>query len=144
MLRKILPLLVALIGLAGLTQGAAAADFFAFGRHDDDSIRVWKPYVIEKNCVDDFYHCRVRMDYAPFQRSMVVKPGSYWYQKPFKVYRYGDFKHRHRHHHLAHHHGGSRHVAWCLGRYRSYDPASNTFVGKGHKRYHCDSPYDRR
>ena len=55
--------------------------------------------MIEKNCVDDFYHCKVRMDYAPFQRAMVVRPGSYWYQKPFKVYRYGDFKHDHRHHH---------------------------------------------
>jgi hypothetical protein len=128
------------MGLAGFAQAAAAADFFAFGRHDDGS-RIWKPYVIEKNCVEDFYHCKVRMDYAPFQRSMVVKPGSYWYQKPFKIYRYGDFKHRHRH---AHYHSGSRHAAWCSGRYRSYDPATDTFLGKGHNRYRCDSPYDGR
>ena len=57
--------------------------------------------MIEKNCVEDFSRCKVRMDYAPFERAMVVKPGSYWYQKPFKVYRYGDFKHRHKHRHHA-------------------------------------------
>ena len=137
MLRKILPGLLGLLCLATLVPAASAADFFAFGREDDDAIRVWKPYVIEKNCVEDFYHCKVRMDYAPFERAMVVRPGSYWYQKPFKVYRYGDFKHRHHHH-------ASRHLAWCSDRYRSYDPSSDTFLGKGHKRYHCDSPYDQR
>ena len=142
MFRKILPLLVALVGLAGLAPAASASDFFAFGR-PDDGIRVWKPYVIEKNCVDDFYRCKVRMDYAPFQRSMVVRPGSYWYQKPFQVYRYGDFKHRHHHRH-AYHHGVSRHVAWCEGRYRSYNPATDTFIGKGHRHYRCNSPYDGR
>ena len=140
MLRNILPVLAGLLGLLAVAPAASAADFFAFGRHDDGS-RIWKPYVIEKNCVEDFYRCKVRMDYAPFERSMVVKPGNYWYQKPFKVYRYGDFKHRHgyRHHHT---HRVSAHVAWCSGRYRSYDPASDTFVGNSHNRYRCNSPYD--
>jgi hypothetical protein len=142
MSRKILSILACLLGLMAVTPMASAADFFAYGRHDDGS-RIWKPYVIEKNCVDDFYHCKVRMDYAPFQRAMVVKPGSYWYQKPFKVYRYGDFKHGHRHHH-AHHHHRSKHAAWCSGRYRSYNPSTDTFVGKGHKHYRCNSPYDAR
>lgn len=142
MLRKILPALTGLMCLAALAPSASAADFFAFGRYDDDAIRVWKPYVIEKNCVDDFYHCKVRMDYAPHQRAMVVRPGSYWYQKPFKVYRYGDFKHRHKHRHAAH--SSSRHVAWCSDRYRTYDPATDMFVGKGHKHYRCNSPYDGR
>jgi hypothetical protein len=141
MFRKILPLLVAVVGLAGLAPAASASDFFAFGHHDDDSIRVWKPYVIEKNCTDDIYHCRVRMDYAPHQRAMVVRPGSYWYQKPFQVYRYGDFKHRH--HHKVHHHG-SRHVAWCEGRYRSYNPATDTFIGNSGRHHRCNSPYDDR
>ena len=138
MFRKILPLLVALVGLAGLTQGAAAADFFAFGRHDDDSIRVWKPYVIEKNCVDDFYHCKVRMDYAPFQRSMVARSGSYWYQKPFQVYRYGDFKPQRTH--WGRHHSAA-HVAWCSDRYRTYDPVSNYYTGRGYQLMKCRSPY---
>ena len=143
MSRKILSALAGLLGLAALAPAATAADFFAFGRPDDEGTRVWKPYVVEKNCTDGFYHCTVRMDYAPFERSMVVRPGSYWYQKPFKVYRYGDFKHHGKHRHAARH-GVSAHVAWCSGRYRSYDPASDTFIGKGHKRYTCDSPYDRR
>ena len=124
---------------------ASAADFFTFGRHDDDAVRVWKPYVVEKNCVDDFYRCKVRMDYAPFERSMVVKPGNYWYQKPFKVYRYGDFEHGdHHHHHHAYNHSGSRHVAWCSDRYRTYNPETDTYVGKGYRHYRCDSPYDAR
>lgn len=142
MMRKMLAVLTGLIGLAVLVPAASAGEFHAFGHHDDHSIRVWKPYVIEKNCVEDFHHCKVRMDYAPFERSMVVKPGSYWYQKPFKVYRYGDFKHHHKHRHHARY--ASRHVAWCEGRYRSYDPATDTFIGKGHKHYRCNSPYDGR
>ena len=141
MFRKILPLLVVLLGVAGLTPAAFATDHSGHRHHH--GIKVWKPYVIEKNCVDDFYHCKVRMDYAPFQRSMVVRPGSYWYQKPFQIYRYGDFKHGHKHRHKQSHHG-SRHVAWCSGRYRSYDPATDTFVGKGHRHYRCNSPYDAR
>jgi hypothetical protein len=142
MFRKILPLLVALMGLAGLAPAASASDFFAFGRPDDGT-RVWKPYVIEKNCTDDYYHCRVRMDYAPHQRAMVVRPGSYWYQKPFQIYRYGDFEHNHHHRH-AYKHGVSRHVAWCEGRYRSYNPATDTFTGKSGRHYRCNSPYDGR
>ena len=137
MSRKMLSILAGLLGLVVLAPMASAADFFTFGREDDDAIRVWKPYVVEKNCVEDFYHCKVRMDYAPFERSMVVKPGNYWYQKPFKVYRYGDFKPRHAH--SAH---ASRHVAWCSDRYRTYDPATDTFIGKGHRQYRCNSPYD--
>ncbi len=148
MMRKMLAVVMGLVGLSVLAPAALAADFFAFGRHDDHSIRVWKPYVIEKNCVDEFDRCKVRMDYAPHERAMVVRPGSYWYQKPFKVHRYGDFKHHHRHghHHKHRHHAGhsSNHVAWCSGRYRSYDPATDTFVGKGNRHYRCNSPYDRR
>jgi hypothetical protein len=158
MLRKVLPLAAFIVGLAALGPMAQAADFFAFGRHDDDSMRIWKPYVIEKNCVEGFHHCKVRMDYDPLQRPMVVRPGSYWYQKPFEIYRYGDFKghphhahwhykhHHHRHHRHAYrlHLHGSKHVAWCSAHYRSYDPATDTFLGKGHKRYRCDSPYDGR
>ena len=65
MLRKMLAVVMGLLGLSVLAPAALAADFFAYGRHDDHSIRIWKPYVIEKNCVEDFYHCKVRMDYAP-------------------------------------------------------------------------------
>ena len=133
MFRKILTPLLGLLGLAALATGAAASD--AYGT-DGDGVKVWKPYVIEKNCTGDwFYHCKARIDYAPFQRSMVVRPGSYWYQKPFLVYRYGDFRPQ-----PAHWHAGTSHVAWCSARYRTYDPATDTYVGRGYKRMRCVSP----
>ena len=37
--------------------------------------------------------------------------------------------------------GGSSHVQWCLNRYRSYDPASDTFLGYDGYRHRCNSPY---
>lgn len=36
---------------------------------------------------------------------------------------------------------GSRHVRWCLERYRSYDMRSNTFMGFDGDRHRCRSPY---
>jgi len=36
---------------------------------------------------------------------------------------------------------GNRHVRWCLNRYRSYDPASNTFVTYDGDVRRCVSPY---
>jgi hypothetical protein len=33
------------------------------------------------------------------------------------------------------------HVAWCLSRYQSYDPASDTYLGQDGERYLCISPY---
>ena len=36
---------------------------------------------------------------------------------------------------------GSRHVRWCLNRYQSYDPSSNTFLGYDGDRHRCRSPY---
>ena len=35
----------------------------------------------------------------------------------------------------------SRHVRWCLNRYRSYDPATNTFVAYSGEVRRCVSPY---
>ena len=101
MSRKILPVLAGLVGLAVVAPQASAADIFTFGHPDDGTIRIWKPYVVEKNCEDGFYRCTARMSYAPSERAMVVRPGSYWYQTPFQVYRDGDFKHGHGHHHAA-------------------------------------------
>ena len=136
MFRAVLAPLAGLLGLAALTTGAVASD--AYGS-DRDGIKIWKPYVIEKNCTGDwYYHCRARMDYAPFQRSMVARSGSYWYQKPFQVYRYGDFRPNHaawgRHHSAAH-------VAWCSDHYRTYDPTTNFYTGRGYQLMTCRSPY---
>ena len=37
---------------------------------------------------------------------------------------------------------GKRHVAWCMGRYRSYNPYSNTYTGYDGRQHRCNSPFD--
>ncbi len=37
--------------------------------------------------------------------------------------------------------GSSRHVRWCLNRYRSYNPRTNLWVAYSGRKYQCDSPY---
>jgi hypothetical protein len=37
--------------------------------------------------------------------------------------------------------GYSTHVAWCMERYRSYDPASDSFLGYDGLRHRCNSPF---
>ena len=89
----------------------------------------WRPYVIEKVCHEDFTHCKVRMDYALGQHAGLAGAGSYWY------------RHAYRHHRHVRHHRGSQHVAWCGTHYRTYNRHSDTFIGRGHHRYRCISPY---
>ena len=36
---------------------------------------------------------------------------------------------------------GSKHVRWCLNRYRSYNPRTNLWIAFSGKKYQCDSPY---
>ena len=36
---------------------------------------------------------------------------------------------------------GSGHVAWCLRRYRSYNPRTNTWLSYSGHVYQCHSPY---
>lgn len=36
---------------------------------------------------------------------------------------------------------GNAHVQWCLNRYRSYNPATDTFVGYDGYRHRCRAPY---
>ena len=38
----------------------------------------------------------------------------------------------------------SRHVKWCKARYKTYNVKTDTFIGKGKKKYRCNSPYDGR
>jgi hypothetical protein len=38
---------------------------------------------------------------------------------------------------------GGDHVSWCLGRYRSYKPRTNTFRGYDGRDHRCRSPYRR-
>lgn len=119
-MRKIMRMAAAIAVLVLPAATAASA-------HDHGYHR-WHPYVIEKACDENFEHCKVRLDYAPGQHAGLAGPGSYWYQYP--------------HQHHRHWKGHSRHMAWCLGRYRTYDPHSNTFIGKGHRLFQCNSPYD--
>jgi hypothetical protein len=37
--------------------------------------------------------------------------------------------------------GGSRHVRWCLNRYQTYDPSTNTYIAYGGVVRRCRSPY---
>ena len=41
------------------------------------------------------------------------------------------------------HRHGSRHIAWCSDRYRSYNPRTNTWVAYSGKVRQCISPYRR-
>jgi hypothetical protein len=47
--------------------------------------------------------------------------------------------------HVRYHHRDRRlHVQWCKARYKTYNPRTDTFIGKGRKKYRCNSPYDGR
>ncbi len=35
----------------------------------------------------------------------------------------------------------SKHVRWCLNRYRSYNPRTNLWTAYSGKKHQCDSPY---
>ena len=37
---------------------------------------------------------------------------------------------------------GSRHKAWCAGRYKTYNARNNTYVSSSGKLKQCNSPYD--
>ena len=37
---------------------------------------------------------------------------------------------------------GKSHKAWCSGRYKSYNPKTNTYVSSSGKLKQCNSPYD--
>ena len=37
--------------------------------------------------------------------------------------------------------GNSAHVQWCLNRYRTYDPATDTYIPRVGERAYCNSPY---
>jgi hypothetical protein len=93
--------------------------------HDRD-FRPYRPYMIEKTCNDNYLNCMARMLYAPGQNPGLAGYGSYWFPRATRYVRVSS----------------DRHVAWCMSRYRTYDPQSDTFVGKGHRIFRCNSPYD--
>jgi len=62
--------------------------------------------------------------------------GGYPYYRPYYSYRPYYYGYRPYYRPV----GGS-HVRWCLNRYRSYDPRSNSFLGYDGYRHRCKSPY---
>ncbi|MBP1851776.1 BA14K family protein [Rhizobium halophytocola] len=55
-------------------------------------------------------------------------------------------RHRHRRDHYRpapppRHYGRSAHIRWCLGRYRSYSPATDRYKGYDGRYHRCYSPY---
>jgi len=56
--------------------------------------------------------------------------GGFWYANPWWLYdSYESYN-------------GGGHVQWCLNRYRSYDPGTDTYLGYDGLRHYCRSPYD--
>lgn len=58
--------------------------------------------------------------------------GGFWYATPWWNYAYADDYYDR---------GYDAHVEWCLNRYRSYNPRTDTFLGYDGRRHYCRSPY---
>jgi BA14K-like protein len=117
MFRKLASVCLSIAPLTLMALPAAAHDY---------EFRSYRPYVIEKTCDDDYTNCMARMVYAPGQNPGLAGYGSYWFQRATRAVRVVN----------------ETHVAWCLSHYKTYDPRSNTFIGKGFRSYRCNSPYD--
>lgn len=61
----------------------------------------------------------------------------YYYAPPRRYYRPRVYYEPRRYYRSS----GSAHVRWCLGRYRTYDPGSDTFQPNYGGRRYCNSPY---
>ena len=116
MLKKFLPVVMSIASFMTMNIPAMA--------HDLD-FRLHRPYVIEKTCDDDYTNCRARMLYAPGQNPGLAGYGSYWFPRAARYVRVSS----------------DRHVAWCLSRYRTYDPHTDTYIGKRQRAHRCNSPY---
>jgi hypothetical protein len=55
--------------------------------------------------------------------------GGYWYNNPWWFYS------------VPRRHYGNRHIEWCLGRYRSYNPRTDMYLGYDGRYHYCRSPY---
>ena len=112
--------LSAMFAIAGLAVTALPADAH------DNAFRLHRPYYIEKSCDAYDLRCSARMVYAPGENPGLARYGSYWYPPATRRVRVFN----------------EDHAAWCAARYRTYDASSDTFVGKGYRRYRCHSPYN--
>jgi hypothetical protein len=66
--------------------------------------------------------------------------GGYWYAFPWWTAGYGYYNNYYDDGYAG---GGyDDHVQWCLNRYRSYNPRTDTFMGYDGRRHRCNSPYN--
>lgn len=92
---------------------------------------------------------RMRGDYYPRMRHRTHRyrhyHGGYWYDNPWWVVPFVGagiaMSNRDRYYDRNDYGYGSRHVQWCMDRYRSYDPRSNTWVSYSGAVRQCISPY---
>ena len=91
-----------------------------------------RPYWIDERCAKGRTKCTFRLRYLPGQDLTVVDPDGYWYGVPKQ--RKPSSMREHPNH--------SKHVNWCKKRFRTYNSNTDHFVGRDHKRYRCNSPFD--
>ena len=65
--------------------------------------------------------------------------GGYWYGFPWWSLGYGYYNGYGSGY--GYRGGADDHVEWCLARYRSYNPRTDTFLGYDGQRHYCNSPY---
>ncbi|MFN4142765.1 BA14K family protein [Aestuariivirga sp.] len=66
--------------------------------------------------------------------------GGFWYSDPWWRYDYPYYGYYPSYRYRAY--DNEAHVEWCLNRYRSYNPRTDTFLGYDGRRHRCNSPYD--
>lgn len=66
--------------------------------------------------------------------------GGLWYSDPWWRYDYPYYGYRYYPRYRVN--DDAAHVEWCLNRYRSYNPRTDTFLGYDGRRHRCNSPYD--
>ena len=118
--------LSALIAIAAATSAAGPAGAITLTERPDVTSTVMDVrYVCDdnRNCWDT--------DQPPEGLSIQIGPGGVRVGSPEKP----------RHHYRRDRDHYSRHVEWCLDRYRSYNPRTDTYVTYGGRHKHCISPY---
>lgn len=94
----------------------------------------WRRNHFGNRCYDSYGGCRHYRRYNHFNRSDLFLP--FIIGGGFGAYNYYDYDDDYGYAGVS-----SRHVRWCLNRYRSYNPRSNLWVSFSGKKHQCDSPY---
>ena len=92
-----------------------------------EQVRIRRPHYRGRHSYYRHRHYRHR------RRGYTHYYGGWWYASPWWVIRP----------HRVPNYGGSRHVNWCLSRYRSYRPSTNMYLGFDGRHHRCRSPFRR-